>query len=75
MANIKTIHILNAESKPEIPKCEVAGGEEYDHSDAPDDDYEDGSCGMRTRLFNGNVIEDHEPIMGGNVRRKASFHR
>ncbi|KAM1052887.1 hypothetical protein ACFX13_000468 [Malus domestica] len=74
-ANIKTTHILNVESKPEIPKYDMAGEEEDDHSDAPDDDDGDGSGGMPTRLFDCNATEDQKPIMGIKVRRKASFHR
>ncbi|CAN6709433.1 unnamed protein product [Malus baccata var. baccata] len=63
-----------AESKPEIPKYDVAGGEEEDHSEALDNDDGDGSGGMR-RPSDGNVTEDQEPFMGVKVRRKASFRR
>ncbi|KAM2859938.1 hypothetical protein COP2_025297 [Malus domestica] len=50
VANIKTTHTLNVESKLRIPKCDVEGGEENDHSDAPNDNDGDGeACGKKLR--------------------------
>ncbi|KAM2921560.1 hypothetical protein COP2_043285 [Malus domestica] len=66
-----------AESKPEIPKYDVADEEEEDPSDTLDGQNDDGEGSGRTRLrpSGGNVTEDQEPFMGVKVRRKASFRR